>query len=154
MDFASTPTIKVTPCFARMTHKFAFCLFLLLDLIPNFFYGLYFILLTVIELFFIFKIGLTMSDPRYYKFATIRILFYLFTTFFVLIVQFLFKDKEESFLNIKNLLIYSLVLVFCFWNIYMTVGFRRKLNSLQKIKGYLASGENSIDNFSITNENI
>ncbi len=57
--------------------------------------------------------------------------------------------KEESFSLGLECLKIGLMIVFFLWNIYISYTFKKSINSISKIEGYLASEENSLDDLMI-----
>lgn len=139
--FKETQKITIIPKIWRIDPKKAMIFFIVMDLLPNIFYGLYFILLSLLEIYILCTAGFNFTDLRYEKFSIIRLIFY-FVTFIFIILLIIYKYTHyENVDNLLEILLFILQALFLVWNIFMTFKFKNSVEDCSEMQGYLGADD-------------
>ena len=139
--FKETEKITILPKIWQMDPKKTMILFIIMDLLPNIFFGIYFILLSLLELYIVITARFNFTDLRYQKFCIIRLIFY-FVTFIFIILLLIYRYKhDENVNNLVEILLFIIQIVFIVWNIFMTFNLKKSIENSSEMQGYLGADD-------------
>lgn len=134
--FINLQKIHIIPYIYKIKPKNAMILFLIIDIIPNYFCLYYFIILTILEFLIICYKKFNFKEPIYFKFAILRIFFYIISLF-IIIILFLIKNEKKNF----QIIFFVLKICFFVWNIFLAFQFKFFVDNFLA-EGYLDIKEN------------